>query len=684
MSAAGARTPQPRMRVAIAGNPNSGKTTLFNVLTGLNQKVGNYSGVTIERKEGRWARASGDTQVIDLPGAYSLEPHSPEEAIARDVLAGRREDTPRPDAIIAVVDATNLERNLYLVLQLMETGLPLVIALNMMDLLGEYGLELNVAELQARLGVPVVPIVARKKRGIEALDAALDRACARERPWRVSNSLEQDIADAASRLRSSEGVAISALCRADSQVPGLEDIHARQREAGEDFFAAVITARYAWIHQLADGVLHQTEKRKTLTDRLDVFFLHRVFGYLIFLGLMLLVFDSVFRWASYPMGWLDAGVAWLSGWIGATLPPGFLSDLLTQGVLGGVGSVVVFLPQILILFFFINLLEDSGYMARAAFLMDRLMWRVGLSGKSFIPMLSSFACAIPGIMATRTISDPKDRMVTLLVAPLMTCSARLPVYTLLIAAVVPNRDVLGFLSLQGLVMASLYLGGVVAAMAVAYVLRRSVLKGARSTMVMELPPYRAPQLATVVRAMKHSAGSFLRRAGTIILGVSIALWLLSSYPRAESGAAAGQPTEQLAQSYAGRLGRMIEPVIAPLGFDWKIGVSLVSTFAAREVFIGTLGTIYNVAEADENTVSLREAISSDTNARTGGRLFSGAMVAALLVFYIFAAQCMGTIAVVRRETATWRWPLFLLGYTYALAWVLGWVAYRVGVALGWT
>lgn len=657
--------------IALAGNPNAGKTTLFNALTGLRQKVANYPGVTVERKEGSWKLPIGPARLIDLPGLYSLDATSLDERIARQVIAGELKELPRPDVVLAVVDATNLERNLYLVTQLLEFGIPVVVALTMMDTFKEQGHEIDVAELSKRLGVAVVAVNAKSGDGLEGLALTVSEAY-----WRPA---------------AAAGLAV---------------------DASDESENARIFARYKVISDVVQAsVRHNDRERHRLTEKIDSVLTHRIFGLLILAGLMLLVFQAIFSWASLPMDLLDQSFGWLADRARELLPGGVFNDLVSDGIIAGVGGVVVFLPQILLLFFFISLLEDSGYMARAAFLLDKLMSRVGLHGKAFLPLISSFACAIPGIMATRTIESRRDRFATILIAPLMSCSARLPVYTLMIGAFFSGQYVLGYLSLGAVLMLMMYLLGIVTAIAVAFILKRTLLKAPPPPFLMELPPYRMPNLRTVLQNMITRALLFLRRAGTVILAISIVLWALTYFPRfdapgasdemasaatadlkadgglgdEEAGPAAedaAAESEQIRNSYAGRLGHLIEPAIEPLGFDWKIGVALIASFAAREVLVSTLSIIYSVGK-DENEESER-LISAIQNAkRDDGRpVWTPLTALTLMVFFVLAMQCMSTVAVVRRETNSWRWPLFMVAYMTGLAYVVSLLTYQAGRMLG--
>ncbi len=738
-----APAPPREFLVVLTGNPNCGKTTLFNALTGLRARVGNYAGVTVERKEGRLRGTPPHLRIsiLDLPGSYSLSPQSLDEAVARDVLLQRLEEVEAPSAVVVVVDASNLERNLYYATQVIELGYPTVIALNMTDVACDNGVEVNTDRLAEELGVPVVSLVASRHEGISELRTELLRLTLRARgdtppPPRSFVELPGPLgrewitlsgrlgADARHRRRSARIEPEALLLLSDNKsangangrysgdlIAAVAEARARLEAAGVDWTSAAIEARYGRVGEIHAAVSSDPAlEAETFSDRLDGVLTHRVWGLAIFVGLMFLIFQSIFTFAEVPMGWIESAVGWLGQLIQTQMPAGDLRDLLVDGVIAGVGAVIVFLPQILLLFLFISLLEDTGYMARAAFLMDRLMSKVGLHGKSFIPLLSSFACAIPGIMATRTIETPRDRLVTILVAPLMSCSARLPVYTVLIAACIPDQTLLGFIKLSALTMLAMYLLGIIVALLSAWLFKRTLLKGRTPLLILELPPYKRPSVRVVLRHMWDRSVLFLRRAGTVILVINMVLWVLATYPRsrqlteefatkrARAAAEANPATrdsrvaqvdreeagEKLRQSFAGRLGRAIEPAIAPLGFDWKIGIGVVASFAAREVFVSTMSTVYSVGESDDSdggTKGLATVMQAQVRP-DGSRLFTALTGVTLMVFYVFALQCVSTIAIVRRETNTWKWPLFQFVYMTCLAWVLAFLTYHGGLALG--
>lgn len=632
--------------VALAGNPNAGKTTLFNALTGLRQKVANFPGVTVERKTGSWNANGQPIDLIDLPGLYSLDATSVDEEIARKVLTGEAEGQPKPNAVIAVVDATNLERNLYLVTQILEQGIEVVVAMTMTDLFEDQGHEIDIAKFSKMLGAPVVQVDARTGRGLNELAEI-------------------------TLLAQAKGSGSVMIAHGQGENP--------------------IFRRYKHISDIVQAaVKHNDRDAHAFSDKIDSVLTHRFFGLIILLGVLLAIFQTIFSWAAVPMDLMDQGFGALADTVRSSMPEGILADLLADGIIAGVGGVLVFLPQILLLFLFISILEDSGYMARAAFLMDKLMSRVGLHGKAFLPLISSFACAIPGIMATRTIENTRDRFATILIAPFMSCSARLPIYTLMIAAFFSSQLVFGFLSLGAVIMLGMYLLGIVVAILAAFIFKRTILKAPPPPFIMEMPPYRMPNVRTVVQNMLERSWLFVKRAGTVILAISIILWALAYFPRSAQPSAitdtdnAGRIAEsqQLANSYAGMLGHAIEPVIAPLGFDWKIGVALIASFAAREVVVSTLSIIYSVGkDADESSETLLSAIRN-AKRDDGSAAFTPLTAITLMVFFVLAMQCMSTMAVVRRETNSWKWPLFMVAYMTALAYVGALITYQGGKLLG--
>ncbi len=716
------------LTVALAGNPNSGKTTVFNGLTGLRQKVANYPGITVEKKTGRCPMPDGRVvDIVDLPGTYSLVPHSPDEVVAMQVLRGLRADTPLPDVIVAVVDASNLARNLYLVSQLIELDHPMVVALNMTDIAARRGVAVDAAALAARLGIAVVPLIGHRRRGFDALKAAIISATRPAAPaWRLPDPLAAEVAalaavvaDAAPETNAT-ATALRLLAGEDgadlAASRGLDGVSAalaaaRGRLAGRDVVQTDIEARYHWIDALVAATVAATPEagRRSLTERVDAVLVHRVAGLVIFTAIMASLFVTIF-WAAKPiMDALQDGITRLGALLIGGLAEGPLRSLLADGVIKGVGSVVVFVPQIALLFLFLSALEDSGYLARAAFLMDRLLSKIGLHGKSFIPLLSSFACAIPGILATRTIDSRRERLATILIAPFMSCSARLPVYALVIGTFFAAQGPL----VQGGILLGCYALGIVAAAATAWIGKRFLGRGEVTPFILEMPSYKIPQAGEVARQVWTNTSKFLTKAGTTIFCLSILLWALAYFPRlsderivairqaqpaavvpsdatpeqrqraeadAQSASAHAIASAQLEHSVAGRVGHLMEPAIAPLGFDWKIGVGLVGAFAAREVFVSTLGIVYSVGEVEEDALPLHEALKADRRA-DGKPVWTPVVAISLLVWFVLAMQCMSTLAVVRRETGGWGWPLFQLVYMNALAYAGALLVYQIGTRL---
>jgi ferrous iron transport protein B len=611
--------------VALVGNPNAGKSALFNALTGARQKTGNYPGVTVERHAGRLALDDGrPVELVDLPGTYSLDPASPDEAVTRNVVTGHQTGERLPSAIIIVLDAANLDNHLRFAIELIDLGLPTIVALNMVDLAERDGLTLSAEVLARELGVPVIPTVAVRKRGLGELKAALTGLVAEASPHKIEKIIRDDFAARRSRARS-----------------------------------------------IAQAAIIQERPARRWTKRIDDVVLHPLLGPIILAALLFAMFQAVFAGAAAPAAIIQDWISALQGFVSAQLPDGILRSLLVDGVIAGVGAVVAFLPQILILFAFILVLEMTGYMVRAAFLMDRLMADVGLSGRAFIPLLSSFACAVPGIMATRTIEDPKDRLTTILIAPLMTCSARLPVYAVIIAAFIPPRTVGLGIGLQGLVLFSLYVAGILGALAAAYVLRRSVTKGRGTGFMMEMPKYQLPTLRDLGLGLWQRAWIFLKRAGTIIATTTIILWALLSFPQVEPGS----KISQINYSIAGRAANLIEPLVAPIGFNRDIALALIPAMAAREVAVSALATTYAI-DTDDDTQRDQSLVE---RLRAGWSLPTAL---AFLAWFVFAPQCISTIAVVRRETNGWRWPIFMVGYLFALAYVAAGATYWLSIYLG--
>lgn len=752
--------------VALVGNPNVGKTTLFNRLTGLHQRVANFPGVTVERKIGSLT-GNPLVEIIDLPGTYSLTPRSLDEQITYEVLVGRREEA--PDLAVCVVDAGNLERNLYVVSQVMDIGVPVILAMNMVDAAEKNGIIIDTSVLAKELGVPVVPLVASEGKGVDQLTQQIldPPQPVRGYRWRLVPAVDAKIPDLSKQLTeevsqvkpehlkmevlrtlAEDKVSDAWKEQAPRFVSRIEELRREFTERGVAWKNAEISGRYAWLKPIKNKVILRVNRRATLSDRIDAIVTHQLFGPLLFLIILIGVFQSVFSWAIPAMDLIEAGVTALAFGVHWLLPSGWVTNLLADGVVTGVGNVVVFLPQILLLFFFLGLMEDTGYMARTAFIMDRIMRRVGLSGGSVLPLLSSYACAIPGIMAARTLDSERDRLITIMVAPLMSCSARLPVYTLFIAAFIPAGTLLGVIGYQGLAMFTMYLMGTVMAFVAAAVLKRFVFKGSESFFVMELPPYRRPRMRQLLWRMIQRSKVFVIRAGKIILACSIVLWFLASYPQVDADSESTQIEEQAAQqrdakyaearallpspgmdifalddsvmnadaemaraqsivkqaeseysaaldsaqiiqqsaqirgSAIGYFGRFLEPVMQPLGFDWKISAGLVSAFAAREVIISTLGIIYSVADAEEG-VALRDAIKADRYP-DGRPVFTPLVAVSLLVFFVFALQCMSTLAIARRETNTWRWPIVMWLYMTTLAYLASLLVYQGGQLLGFS
>ncbi|WAC58932.1 ferrous iron transporter B [Brevundimonas sp. SL130] len=612
-------------RVALVGNPNSGKTALFNALTGAHQKVANYAGVTVERKEGLIRAASGRTMsVLDLPGTYSLRARSPDEEVTRDAVLGRLAGETPPDVVVCVADATNLRLVLRLILELKAVGRPMVLALNMYDIAQRQGLRIDLEQLRAELGVPIITTVATRKRGIDdlvsAVEAQVEAAALGENIWHSPDAAEL-------RTAAREAERIMKIC------------------------------------------VRAPERPDTLTGRIDSVLLHPVGGMIILMAILFVMFQAVFSWAAPLMDGIEGGIGWLGGLVAAVLPEGLLQSLIVDGIISGVGSVLVFLPQILILFLFIIALEDFGYMARAAFLMDKIMGGAGLHGRAFIPLLSSFACAIPGVMAARVIDSKRDRMTTILVAPLMTCSARIPVYTLIIAAFIPNETVWGFANLQGLVMFGLYAAGIVSALVVSLLIRKVFWRGAVEPFMMELPAYKTPDMRSVLFNLWLRAKIFLNRAGRIILPLVILLWVLATFPYPPENAT----MPDIDYSFAGMIGRALEPIFAPIGFNWQMVIALIPGMAAREVAVAALGTTYAIADAENATGLLASTLSAQ---------WSLATALSFLAWYIFAPQCVATLGVVKRETNSWKWTSIMIVYMFGLAYLASFATYHVAVALG--
>jgi ferrous iron transport protein B len=715
----------PRASIVIIGNPNTGKTTLFNALTGETARVGNYPGITVDRRVGalRLTQDGGtpiELDAVDLPGTYSLSARSPEEKIAFDAVLGLSGQA-IPKLAVVVIDAGQLSRNLYLAVQLMELDVPVVVALNMIDEVAEN--PPDATRLTEALGVPCVPTSARNGTGLDALKAEIARALKKPPRKRPIIAYPSTLLDDAAALAHSlpenlqtgiaprQALALWALSSVDddelADIPQQLRDHCRRIRASNrerDVDLEIIAPRYAFIDSLMPYVVRgdpHPPKRKA-SERIDRVMLHPVAGFVIFVAVMLMLFQALFSWTEPLISLVEGAVGALQSLLVARVPEGLLRDLLVEGVVGGVGNVLVFLPQIMLLFAFIGLMEDSGYMSRVAFLIDRVMRGLGLHGRAFVPMLSGFACAVPAILATRTLERQRDRLLTMLVVPLTTCSARLPVYTLIIGALFPAHQLWGFIPVQGALMVGMYAFAMVLTLLAALVLGRTVVRGHQVPLILELPPYRVPNLVTTAKMVRERSWDFVREAGTIILVCTVALWALLTFPRTEatmvppdrpvaaatvagseaSASGVQNPTASIESSYGARLGKVLEPVIAPLGFDWRIGVGLVGAFAAREVFVSTMALVYGIGnDAEDDAVPLRERMRNERT-ETGARRYSPLVGASLLAFFAIACQCSSTLAVVRRETKSLRWPAFLFGYTAVLAWLVSCLVYQGGRALG--
>ena len=696
-------------KIALIGNPNSGKSTLFNVLTGLNQKIGNFPGVTVDKKTGIYKLPDGRTsQIIDLPGTYSLYPKSKDEMIVMEALADKTSPV-HPDLIIFVADASNLKRNLLLYTQVADLKIPIIIALNMMDLAKRSGIEISVDALSAKLGVQVISISARSKSGIDRLREAIGFAgkiplqqasievesLAPGLVQKIQSEMQVDLPYVALQM-AHQHEQLHFLTSAQSE--RIEEIEQEFSFHSQKAQAAETIARYNFINEvLSDTITKKTDAyQETVSNRIDKVLTHKIFGFVIFFMILFLIFQSIFAWSEYPMSLIEQSFVWLAETGHGFLPAGVLTDLLIDGVLAGLSGIIIFIPQIAILFAFISILEDTGYMSRVTFMMDKIMRKVGLSGKSVIPMIGGFACAVPSIMSTRNIESWKDRMITIMVTPLIACSARLPVYTLLISLVVPDRKVWGFINMQGMALMSMYVLSVVSAIVVAFVMKYIIKSRERGYFIMELPVYRMPRWNNVLYTMYEKVKTFITEAGKVIIAVSIVLWVLASYgPPGRFEAVEKQfgsteyvqkyqPEElerikassKLENSFAGILGKSIEPVIKPLGFDWKIGIALITSFAAREVFVGTMATIYSVDGDDTNMKSVTEKMQSARNPETGLPVFTFAVAFSLMIFYAFAMQCISTVAVVYRETKHWKWPAIQFVYMTGLAYVASLIVYQ--------
>lgn len=697
------------LSVALVGNPNTGKSTLFNVLTGLNQKIGNFPGVTVDKKTGFCDLPDGRrAEIIDLPGTYSLYPKSKDESIVFSVLADR-DNGLNPDLVVVILDATNLKRNLLLYTQVADLKIPVIVALNMMDLANKSGININVDEFAKKLGVPVIPIAARKVTGIDELKKAISYA---NKVALQQDSIEIEpiapalIAQISAEIGTDNPYFALQLAHqhehlqflTPTQSNRIEELEKQHNFHSQKAQATETIARYNFINDLLfDTVTKpETAQEESMSNKIDRVLTHRVFGFVIFLAILMFMFQSIFAWSAYPMDLISNGFAWLQNELHVWLPAGPATDLLADGVVAGLSGVLVFIPQIAILFAFISILEDTGYMSRVTFMMDKIMRKVGLNGKSVVPLIGGFACAVPSIMSTRTIENWKDRMITIMVTPLITCSARLPVYTLLIALVVPNKTVWGIFNMQGLALTAMYVLSLVSAIIVAWVFKFILKSRERGYFIMELPVYRMPRWNNVLFTMYDRAKTFVLQASKVIIAVSIVLWVLASYgpgkrfdnidkkytePQYKSWNADDLrhaiATDKLENSYAGVLGHTIEPVIRPLGFDWKIGIALITSFAAREVFVGTMATIYSVDGDADKLDTVQNKMANAVNPQTGQPVFTVAVAFSLMMFYAFAMQCASTVAVVYRETKNWRWPAAQFAYMTVLAYVVSLITYQL-------
>ncbi len=700
--------------VAVAGNPNSGKTTLFNALTGATARTGNHPGITVEERTGRLdLPRSGGVQLVDVPGCYSLNARSPEEEIAIDALMGRR-GRPRPDAVLVVLDASALERNLFLLMHVMEFDLPVIAVVNMLDTARDDGMDISFDALREVFGIPFVGTIARRGQGVDLLKRELDDFLGalprHERPdwmWEPHPSLEREmtaLGDLAAdevrfdlptdRARRAFALWLVSSVSRNAEItvrPALRDAaiaaRGRLRDEGLDLDVETIMPRWRVIDREAPRILRRERPRSRRTEKIDGVLTHPLWGSLVFLGVMTLVFQALFAWSEPLIGGIEGFFGWLSGRVAETVPPSLGRDLVIDGVIAGVGGVLVFLPQILFLFFFISLLEGSGYMSRSAFMVDRLMRRIGLHGHAFVPLVSGFACAVPAIMATRTIENRRDRMLTMMVLPLISCSARLPVYSMIIALIFTPDMSVGPFRAGTLVLLGVYVSSTALALLAASVLSRTVLKGRPQPLLLELPPYRLPDPRTIALALRDRAVAFLSTAGTIILVATVLLWVLLAFPRVDvpAGATAEEAARmQIEGSVAGTLGRTFEPAIAPLGFDWKIGVGLIGSFAAREVFVSTMGVVYGVGGAEEEGAhDLHDAMRADRR-RDGAPVWTPLTGVSLMAFFMIAMQCMSTLAVTRRETGSWGWTAFMLVYLTGSAWLASFLVYQGGRMAGWS
>ena len=682
--------------VALLGNPNCGKTAIFNILSGLSQKVSNYPGITVEKKIGTVKFRKNSFNILDLPGTYSLSAESFDEQIVSDQIQNWARGENPPDAIISVVDASNLSRNLYLTSQLLDLDIPIVVALNMIDLIDSQN-QIDQNSLKTQLSVAaVVSLSAKLNQGLDDLKEAIvtvinsEEKTNHQSNW-ISIPVQNELKPLIDQqfLSSKFGMAhalrlVSRNVNHNGNVAQVDSIRNSISNLGFNPQTLEATLRYRWIDEIIKSVQSRAKtsiRKISRSEQWDKILTHRWFGPIIFVTILYFIFQSIFTWATIPMDWIQTGIDWVSAFVLNNMFPGMLRDVLVEGIIGGVGAIVIFLPQILILSFFLTLMEDTGYMARVAFMLDKSMTKMGLHGKSILPLMSGYACAIPGIMSTRTIDSWKERLVTILILPLMSCSARLPVYTLLISAFIPPITLGGYLNLQGLTLVVMYFLGTATALILAKVFSKFIKEKTSSSFVLELPPYHVPIPRSVLRHVLIRGKLFLINAGKIIMAISIVLWFLASFPKMDQPITDANPIHF---SYAGKIGHAIEPVIRPLGFDWKIGIGLLTSFAAREVMVSTMATIYNVEATGDNIVNLREAMRSDIDVKTGRPSYTPLVALALMVFYVFAAQCMATFAIVRQETNSWKWPLFMIVYLTILAYLGALFVYQGGLLLGFS
>lgn len=698
------------LKIALVGNPNTGKSTLFNLLTGLNQKIGNFPGITVDKKTGFCKlSATQQAEIVDLPGTYSLYPKSRDESIVFQVLADKKNSS-HPDLIVLVADATNLRRNLLLYSQVADLRIPVVLALNMTDMATKEGININIDELSKRLGIQVVAISARSKTGLEALKQAI--ANTTTIPTQVDgtdvNVLAAAAIDETKAILATDNdyFALQILHQHEhleiytaQQHANFERIKKSHQFESSKLQAAETIARYRYLSTVLSGVIEDTgaSKKFAFSDKIDSILTNRFWGFFIFLFILFFIFNAIFSWSAYPMSLIEGAFGWIAKTGHEYLPDGILTNLLLDGVVAGLGGIIVFIPQIAILFALISILEDTGYMARVTFMMDKIMRKFGMSGKSVVPMIGSFACAVPSIMSARNIENWKDRIITIMVSPLVSCSARLPVYTLLISLIIPDTKLFGFISMQALALMGMYLISIIAAVTVAFVMKFMIKATEKSYFIMELPVYRMPRWSNVLFTMYEKSKTFVFEAGKVIIAISIVLWVMATYGPSEkfqqietkyakiemqkdsvqiSTLERDKSAEKLENSYAGILGRSIEPVIKPLGFDWKIGIALITSFAAREAFVGTMATIYSVDNGEENPGTIRDKMREARNPETGLPVFTFATGFSLMLFYAFAMQCMSTVAVVYRETKSWKWPLIQTVYMTAMAYVASLIAYQ--------